>query len=522
MWTASVLTNLSLWVQNVGAAWLMATLTPSILMVALVQTAATLPAFLFGLPSGVLGDLIDRKRLLLITHGGMLLSAVILAVLAWMQLLDPWMLLVLTFILGSFSAVTITLRQATVSDVVARPALVPAMAYNNIAFNSARAVGPALAGFMLTSTGPAAVFLLTAGLLAGSVLCQWRQRLPPSAQEPFPERLTGAMRSGLRYISNAPLLRSYLMRNALFGAAASGLWALLPVVARSHPDFGASGYGLMLSSLGAGAVCGGLIINRLRARFALDHLVSAAVWGFAATAAAVAMVEQLAILCVALMCGGAAWVIFGTTLSAAYQTSLPKWVRARAISIFLLVIQGGMAFGGAFWGLVAAWSGTPGALILSAIAMLAGLLFSHRHAIRMGDEADFKPSQHWADAVVLTEPQPDDGPVAIQRDYQIDPSRREEFIKAIHELGETRRRNGARSWVLYRDLGNPQKYVERFVVESWGEHQRQQARVTVADRVAEDRVEACHIGAQAVVVSHFVGESNPPRNHTHHTLITPS
>lgn len=511
LWIASLAANISVWMQNVGAAWLMATLTSSVLMVALVQTAISLPTFIFGLPSGVLADTIERRKLLLIVQASMLATAVVAMILLLLGVIGPWALLLLTFALGASNTVAITTRQSAIPDAVPGKALVAAVGMTSVAFNAARAIGPAIAGVLLAWLGTEAVFAANILIFGAVLIMEMRYAKPAVKHAPSTENLWDAMRGGLRYVANAPHLHAYLIRTALFTSTAGALWALLPMVARTHPHFGASGYGWLLASLGMGAVAGGLMLERLRARFTLDAVVGTGTFLFAGATVAAALLDQLVLMCAVLLIGGVAWVLNNVFLYAAFQTSVPAWVRARAISLHMMVFHGSLAAGGAFWGVVASYTGVPGALLLSAALILAGLLVTRRFPVSMGKESDFKPSQHWAEPVFDTEPQPDDGPVAVQLEYQIDPDTRAAFVDAIHQLGVTRRRDGARSWWLYRDLANPDRYVERFIIESWAGHLRQQARSTVADKLAEDRVRAFHVGAAPIAITHFIGESNPPR-----------
>ncbi len=507
LWAGTTLSNIGLWMQNVGAAWLMATLTPSIFMIALVQAATTAPTFLIGLPAGVLADLMDRRRLLLVAQVGMFACAGTLAIASWLSVLTPWTLLMLTFALGACSALSSTVRQASVSDVVPRVAMVSALGFSGIGYNSARAVGPALAGVLLVWQGASAVFVAAACLFAAALGIQLMGYDPPP-QEPSTESPRAAMRSGLRYVRHARPLHAFMLRTIVFVGAASSLWALLPVVARDHPSFGASGYAILLGFMGAGAVVSGFLLGWLRARCSLDSMATAAGYVFAGAIFAAALVAWLPLLCVALFAGGTAWVLNNSSINAAYQTSLPSWVRARALSVRLLVFQGTMAIGSVLWGAVASHFGVVFALCMAGALTLAGLLVTSRRPIKLGREDDFVPSGHWVDTAVVDEPAPDDGPIAIEVTYYISPVRRAEFIASIEALGVLRRRDGARHWRLYRDLSEQDCYAERFVVESWGEFQRQRERATMADASSERLVRSFHIGRAPVRVAHFMAITN--------------
>ncbi|RJG03084.1 MFS transporter [Noviherbaspirillum sedimenti] len=506
LWVATMLASIATWMQNVGAGWVMLTLTPSPFMVALVQTAVTLPAFILGLPAGVMSDLINRQQLLLWTHAGMFLATGALAAVSHLGLLGPWTLLFLTFTIGCCCAVAITARQVSISDVVPRTALLHALALNSIAYNGARAVGPALAGILLAWLGSTAVFLATASIFAIVVAIQFRIDTPQPRNTATSERAFDAMLTGMRYVWHAPVLHAYFLRAILFMVCASSLWALLPVVSHDRMGFGASGYGLLLGAMGAGAVVFGAMLEPLRRRFSLDVLATASGLVFAAAILISGLSSNTVIVCISLFAGGGAWVINNSIITAAVQTVLPAWVRARAISIYMLVFQGSMAFGGALWGAVASHLNLSATLILAGIMTLCGVLYARRYPLQLGNEADVTPSMHWVEPALWSEPAPDDGPVAVQSVYRVRPEAREEFIHAIHALGITRKRDGASHWQLYRDLADPEIYVERFVVHSWAEHLRQQTRATMTDCISEEIIRKLHSGDQPIRTSHFIAQ----------------
>jgi MFS family permease len=506
LWLITVLANVSIWMQNVGAGWVMISISDSPLMVALVQTATTLPMLLFGLPAGVMADLLDRRRLLLVTHVGMMLASAAMAALSYLGRLDAWPLLWLMFAVGSCSAFAITARQVSISDVVPRTALVHALALNSIAYNGARAVGPALAGIALTWLGTGHLFALVAVLFAVTVVMQAYLYTPPPKEAKSTERAIPAMRAGLRYVWHAPMLHAYFVRSVMFVLCASSLWALLPVLARDQLGFGATGYGLLLGCMGVGAVASGALLKYLRRRYSLNLLAAASGLVFAAVTLVAALVPVPVIVCIALTAAGAAWVVNNSTLAAAVQTALPAWVRARAISIYLLVFQGAMALGGAVWGAVAAFAGTSATLTVAGALAIAGVMYTRRYPVKLGAEADVTPSLHSTEPLVWTQPEPDDGPVAIQIEYHVAPEQQAEFIDTVHALGTTRRRDGASHWQLYQDLNDSKVYVERFMVYSWAEHLRQQSRATVTDRIAEERVRRLHSGEQEIKVARFLAQ----------------
>lgn len=488
VWICTLVANISVWMQNVGAAWLMTSLTPSPLMVALIQTATSLPAFLFGMPAGVLADQHDRRAFLIASHTWMLLTSILLCALAWFNLVTPTLLLLGTFMLGTGSILSVPAGQAATYDAVPRAALLPAVALNAVAYNGARALGPALAGVILARFGPATVFLINSGLFAVVVAVYTFGYAPPRSHAPQPEGMLAAIRSGIRYVRHSSSLRSIAVRTMLFVGCASALWALLPLVARQRPGFGASDYGILLACMGGGAVSAGVCLGRLRAYLSLNVLTSGASALFAAAMVAAAYLDEMLPLCAALMLGGAAWVSFTSVTSAAFQTSLPQWVRARALAVLMLAFHVAMALGALAWGSMANWIGVPMTLAYSAALALAGMLWANRTPVRMGADDEVTPMLNWNEPVVIGSLVPEVGPVLIQIAYRVDPHHADQFTRRAYELDAMRRRNGASGWRLFRDAGAPHHYVERFMFGSWAEYLRQHQRMTIADRSIEQKL----------------------------------
>ncbi len=506
LWIAGLIANSALGMQGVGAAWMMTSLDASPLMVALVQTATALPAFLFNLPGGVLADQVDRRSWLLFTQGWMLLSAAVLSILLLYDLVGPWVLLSLTFALGIGNALNLSAWSATVADVVPREEVPSAIALNGVSYNLARVLGPAFAGGVIGWLGVTAVFMLNAICFAMVVviLFNWRgvPRVPSSLP---PEGLLGGMRSGLRYARHSAAARIVLLRTVLFALCASSLWALLPLVARDQLKLEASGFGMLLGSLGCGAVLCAFLLPRLRARFALNTLVSVSSLAFAACIVATALIDDYLLVCLTLLLGGVAWMAGNATTGAVLQTSLPTWVRARVVSVYLLAFQGAMAIGGALWGALATQISVPETLIVSAVLLSGGVLLIWRKTLQMGSAEEATLWQAGQDnPPIYIEVGHREGPVAVQLDYRIKEQCRDQFVQAAHALGVSRKRNGARGWRLYRDMSDPLGYSERFVVASWGDYLRQQARCTLADRALEECLQEFIAADSPVSIRHFI------------------
>jgi MFS family permease len=512
LWLAAVASNIGTWMHNVGADWLMTTLAPSPLMVGLMQTAENAPLFLLALPAGALADIVDRRRLLLYTQAWMLVSAVALGVLTLLGLTTPWILLLLIFSLGLGSALNAPAWQAIIPDLVPRADLPAAVSLNSVAFNIARAVGPALGGFVVAAIGSWAVFFLNSLSFIGVLIVLYRwQRAPVESISPA-ERIIGAMRAGVRYVRHDPDLRAVLLRTGIFVSCASALWAMMPLVARKQLGLGAFSYGVLLGGLGAGAILGAFILPAIRRKVSVNVLIIGGTIIFAATTAVLATVHIFPLLCIVMIFGGIAWMALMSSFNISVQALVPAWVRARVLAIYLLVFFGGMAVGSALWGAVATRIGISAALLYAAAALIVGLAAAFFFPLRIGDELDLEPSLHWSEPVVITEPHPQDGPVLVTVDYSIDPERAGEFAVAMLEVKRILRRDGAIRWGLFHDPAVPGHYVETFLVESWAEHMRQHARITNEDRIVQEQARSFHVGDAPPVVTHLVAQDFTKRN----------
>lgn len=507
LWLGALAMNLAIWMQSVGAAWLMVSLTTSPMLVALVQTAISLPSFFFGLPGGVFADIFNRRNYLLVTQVGMLLAALALVAACVSGLVGPILLLTLTFAFGIGFALQGPAWYTTQAESVPREFLASALALSSVSYSSARAIGPALAGGVVAVSGIVSVFVICAVLLLGSLLVVVRMRRPDNQHVLPAESLWSGLRGALRYARHSEVIRAQCLRTVAFVAAGSALWALLPVVASESG--GAGGYGLLLGSIGAGTMFGALVLPVLRARLEINRMLAVACLAYALGVLVVAQLESIWVQCGALFLAGIGWMCVSTTNLVAIQSTVPPWIRARSVAIYMLVFQGSLALGGAAWGLVATQMGTRAALLVSSLVVAVSLLVMWRHPTRLGEEAEVTPSVSEVPAFSFAELQPQDGPVAIQIAYQVREEDRQEFLRRIHAMGTKRRRDGAGFWRLYRELERPDWYVERFIVDSWSDYLRQQTRATLADRDAEARVLALHCGEEPPQVSHYVNEPLP-------------
>ena len=503
LWTASVASNVGSWMHEVGAAWLMTSLATSPAWVAAVQAATSLPLFLLAVPAGVWADLFDRRRLLLAAQWWMLLAALSLGLLTLGQQVAPWSLLALTFALGLGAALSGPAWQAALPEVVAVGELPAAIALNSLGFNIARALGPALGGVAIALGGPGAAFLANAVSFLAVVFVLWRWRRAPAASHLPGEHFWSALRSGLRYVSFSPRMRTVLVRSASFIVSASALWALLPLVARFGLARGPGGFGALVACFGCGAVLGAANLQRAR-RIGMDRLAVICTVVFAGALLTMAWSSNFHVVALALFLAGGSWLTVLSSFNVSAQTALPAWVRARGLGVYLLAFYAAMAAGSALWGAVATATEVRWALCAAAGCLLVSLAVVPSFRLRDIRGFDLSPSRHWPAPLLPVEPEPEQGPVLVRVEYRIDPARAAEFRRAMRVLHRSRRRGGAIRWSLWVDAKDPARYIESFVEESWLEHLRHHERVTALDRDIEARARALHLGPEPPAMEHWL------------------
>lgn len=502
LWTAQAASYVGTWMQTVGAQWFLTERSASATVVASVQTATSLPVLLLALPSGVLADLVDRRRLLIGATVAAAGLAVLLTTLTGAGLLSPAGLLALTALLGVTQAMTLPAWQAVQPELVPRSELPAAAALNGVSQNLARAVGPAIGGLIVAAAGTQWVFGLNAVSFV-AVATVLALRLPPA--DPVRrevERLGGAMRAGLGYVRFAPVLRRILLRAGLWALPATALWALLPVVAAQRLGLGSGGYGLLLGALGVGAVSGAVFLGRFDLRRRPNRLIAGSSLVYAAALAVLALTRSPVLAFVVLLAAGACWLAVLSTLNALAQLVLPRWVRARALAAYTVVFFGGQALGGVLWGAVADLTSLPVAL-LAAAAVLAG---TGGTVVRLGlhdiSHLDPSPSSPWPEPNLVLDPAPDAGPVLVLSEWTVPPERARDFVAAMARVARVRQRTGGRQWSLFQDGARPTRFVETYLVPSWAEHLRQHSeRLTVTD--ARNEAAAHELAAGRPVVSHL-------------------
>jgi len=481
IWLTNLASNFGVLIQSVGASWLMVSSGGSRQMVALVQTSSSLPIVLFSLMAGAIADNMDRRKVIVVAQSFQLFVSSILAALAFIGLVSPWMLILLTFLVGCGTALNGPAWQASVGDMVPRPALPSAVALNSMSINIARSVGPAIGGIIVASAGPATAFALNAvsslGLLA--VLLRWRPDIP---RKLIPaEKIHEAMFAGLRYAAMSPNIGVILFRSALHGVTASAILALMPLIARDLLGGGPLVFGLLFGSFGIGAVIGALNSKRVRSRLSPEQIVrsSALLAGIASLGVSFSPWLWLTVPFLAL--AGAGWLLAFSTINVCVQLESPRWVVARVLSLYQMAVYAGFAGGSWIFGLLADRVGTANALLLAVAGAAISLTFGYFLPLADLNEENLDPSNRWRvpDTAIPIEYR--SGPIVIIIEHRIAPENTLEFLSVMSERRRIRIRDGARQWTLMRDLADPELWVERYSVPTWLDYVRHNQRRTQAD-----------------------------------------
>lgn len=514
LWLANAVSALGTWIQNAASAWIMTDLSPSPMMVSLVQTAAQVPVLLLALPAGAIADLMDRKRLLIITNILMLAASAVLAIVAAAGRVDPAMLLLLTAFLAIGAALNSPAWAASVPLTVPRRSLEQALVLNSVGFNIARAIGPALGGLILAASGATAAFAsnaasfafvaLVVGIFLAFPRTQATNNVPP---EPF----GSAMRIGFAYALAEPVVRSTLLRSAAFFGCASAIWALLPLYVREVLGLSSASFGLMMGVIGSGAVLGGLMMPPLSRLFSRNNLIllAGAICGVALIPLAV--VPSATSSYVALFLFGIGWIVGASNLQATVQLAAAPWVRARTLALYQAVFNGGMGLGAIFWGWLGDRVGLQETILAAGLAGIAAAILTRAiHLPPVIDDPSASAITNRPDLSIAEEMMPllhsSRHRLRAAVSYQIDRSDVSAFRAAMADVRLSRYRDGAVGWALSRDVSDPRHWVETFIIRDWHELQRGIDRLNRADIEALIRARSYHIGTNAPLVTLLLQE----------------
>ncbi|KOV87278.1 hypothetical protein ADL03_07600 [Nocardia sp. NRRL S-836] len=498
LWIASFVSNVGSWMQTVGAQWLLVDQHAGALVISLVQSASSLPVLLLTLPAGVVAEFADRRKVLVGTQVFQVVVGAALAATTVAGRTTPELLLVFTFLLGCGSAAQLPAYQAFVPDLVPRGELAPAAALSSLGVNLARAVGPAVAGLLVTQLGVGGLFALNAATFVVFALVLLRSPAPAPAVADRQSFLAG-IEAGGRYVRHAPVVRRILARLVVFAVPANVVWALLAPLAHDRLGLGSTGYGLLLGAAGIGSVGGALVLPRLRRRVSASRLVAGAGVVFGAAMVVVGTVRSPALVLAVLVPTGAAWIAVIAGMNAATQAFLPGWVRARALSVYQLVLFTSFAGSAALWGLVSSLAGLATTFVVAGVLLLAGAATVPRWPLLDAATTGRETVAYWPDPAVTPAADVATAPVLVSLRYRVRAGERAGFLSAMADLRDTRLRTGGTSWALYRDARDEDVHVEQYTVASWDEHRRQQEqRLTGLDQRVQERVDQHTDGAAEV------------------------
>jgi MFS family permease len=497
IWLASLLSNLGILIQGVGAAWAMTQMAASADKVALVQTALMLPVMLISMPAGAIADMHDRRLVALVSLSIALAGATALTALAWLNQITPNMLLALCFLVGSGMALFGPAWQSSVTEQVPSETLPAAVALNGISFNIARSFGPAIGGVVVATAGAVAAFAANAALYLPLmiVLFLWNRVSEPSRLPR--EKLSRAMVSGVRYITNSPSIKIVLFRTFVTGVIGGSVSALMPLVARDLLHGGAQVYGIMLGAFGMGAVVGALNIGSVRKQLSGESAVRACALSMGGAIAAVALSRAPVLTAAALVVAGAAWMMAVALFNIGVQLSAPRWVAGRSLAAFQASIAGGIAIGSWGWGRLTDAEGVETALLVSAALMLLSpLLGLWLKMPRVGARDE--------DAEVLADPEVRlaltgrSGPLLVEIEYRVAQENARAFHNVMQDVQLSRQRNGAYGWSIARDIADPELWTERYHCPTWLDYLRQRNRATQSERALHQQAIAFHVGPDPV------------------------
>jgi len=525
IWSATVISTIGLRMHEIGAGWLMTTMTDDPFIVALVQAATTLPIFLFALLAGAIADVVSKRRMLLVVNIIMAILSGILVVLIYLHLMTPYLLLLFILLIGSCGAFGAPPKQAINPLLVPKEDLQSAIAMNSIGFNISRSIGPAIAGILIVTVGLESPFLINA-LSFIAVIWAFLWWKPNKANKALPkEPIPGAIKAGIRYARYSKPLRATLWRAFAFFISASGYWALLPIFVKTEMQAGADVYGLLIAAIGLGAVIGAFLLPKVKKKLSSDQIT----WIAAAFIISIMMMsafpvnnalltylfphwpidEILAVI--GSIFFGISWIWTLSTFSISAQSALPDWVRARGLAIYLMVFFGSMSVGSIIWGAIASQMGIKTALIIAASTLTLGMILSRKQKLNLGEAIDFAPSEHWAEPNILSESEQDKAllndrsPVMIMIEYNIESSDVGKFLSLMCHLGQARRQYGAYGWEVLQQSDKADIFIECFFDVSWVDHLRHRERLAGKDHALEQQVHNLHKGDTPPTIKHFLG-----------------
>src|SRR6516165_3906493 len=501
LWLASVVSGVCVSAHDCAATWVMYRLSTSALFLSLMSTVASLPFFLFTLPAGALADIVDRRKLLCAMNLWLAVAAGLLAIFGYFRLLNPYLVLAFVFLIGVGFAFSAPAWTAIVPEVVSNEELPSAATLSGLQLNISGIVGPALGGFVIPLVGANSLFTINACVFFVVILAllTWKKnegntRLP---LESFFESFFTA----IRYVRYAPGIQVVLARNILFAFFIALIPALIPVVGLKELKLTAAGCGILFSSMGAGSVFGAIfVVPLVRALLSSNVLIVVANLVIAVVYLLMAFVRDQTIFMIVAAAAGIGWTLSASELWVAAQRAMPSWSRGRMNATVIMASQGAMALGGVVWGAAAAILGLYPTLIGGAVLLAISLILAIPLSINFTGKLEFDPgsltsfSQTSFSHKLIHLPQPQDGPVAITYEVEVDRVREDEFMELMRQVRLIHLRNGAFSWRLHEDLTRFNIFRVEMMVPSWTQHVLQRDRMTKAEKKIIERAKNLHIG----------------------------
>ncbi len=503
LFIAMVVSNIGTWMQMVGAQWLLIDQPNATTLIAFIQTAMTLPLAIFAIPSGIISDAVDRRRMLAVVQGAQTLVAAVLAALVLLHAIHPFALLALLFALGVGTAFTMVPVQSAIVELVPREQMSQAAVMTGLATNIARAVGPALAGALVAAFGTGLVFALNVVCVGFYFITIVRWKHDESGRARNGEPFLHAFRSGVRYVGNSPHLRKLLLRVFWFTVPSQAIWALLPLVARRQLHLDVGQYGLLLAAIGIGAVGAALTIPHMRRLWRTNGAIAVSMLAYALSLIGMSFSHSLWEALPLLLFAGFGWIGTLSTITGSVQMYLPAWVRSRGGSMNTLALFLGQAVGAALWGWLADRMSLQATYWIAGAIIAAASARSFWRPLNDVEDLDRTPAVYWPEIDMVLDPSTDGSTVLVTIEYDVPPEQVEQFLLAIAYVRLVRIRTGGYDWQLQRDVESPQRFIELYTSRSWEDHMLQhEVRLTESDRVREKRVNA--LSQTPPRVQHFV------------------
>ena len=514
LWVTMFASDIGAAMQTVGSGWLITSLAPSPFVVALLQVMTSLSIFLLALPAGALADIVDRRKLFLVTQYFSLAVAAFLSILTFGGFTTSSVLVVFTLLLGLGNAMSLPVNIVIQTELVPKKKALAAMTLFSVAIYIGLAVGPLLGGLVVAAAGPWAVFMLNALSFVGIIVFLHRWRKPSERKLLPPEQVIGAIRIGLRYMRHSLHVRALFVRDFSLTICGSALVSLLPLLARNEAGSNSILFGVLMGAFGIGGMISGLVIVPRIKKISIEKRVTSATILYAVALAVLSFQHGIIVVFAGVFAVGTALIIITSSLNFIAYNSVSSWVRTRVVSVHQLVYWGGVALGSMVWGIVAEIWGIPTALLAASIGLVIGLVTSTRYKLKPLTDVDMTPSMHWSmPRAMIDIDDHEEGSVLVEIEFQIDPIHSHEFESAMNKVRSIRLRDGAINWELFHDIENPNRYVEMFTSESWTEHLRQHERITKADLAIEQHAISFHKGKDPPHVSHLISENTSKQNH---------